>query len=136
MSDLFLDDLIGRPFAQNEKGPDAYDCYGLCQEVYRRLKRHLPDYDYSFVNHSSKDTVTKVAKRIEQERGKYVLLEKPEPYCLVVFCVVPPVVSHIGVVLEDCSKFIHVSRKHAVTVEKLNSYSWKNRIRGYYRWQN
>ena len=30
-------DLVGKPFAHCGRGPDAYDCFGITQEVFRRL---------------------------------------------------------------------------------------------------
>ena len=135
MSNLYLDDLIGKPFVEDGKGPNGYDCYGLGQEVYNRLGKNLPDYDYSFSEHVSKDTAKAISNIVEQEKSGWLLLDKPEPYCFVVFCIVPPFVSHMGVVLEDCSRFIHVSRKNSVVIERLTSARWENRIRGYYKWQ-
>ena len=38
-------DLIGKPFAFNGRGPDAYDCYGLMRELLRRDGIEVPDYD-------------------------------------------------------------------------------------------
>lgn len=31
------DDLIGKPYKPRATGPDAYDCWGLCVEVLKRL---------------------------------------------------------------------------------------------------
>ena len=38
-------DLIGKPFKYHGKGPDAYDCYGLLQELYRRDGVKLPNVE-------------------------------------------------------------------------------------------
>ena len=31
------DDLIGKPYAPRATGPEAYDCWGICVEVLKRL---------------------------------------------------------------------------------------------------
>jgi len=131
-----FNDLIGKPFLDNGKGPDGYDCYGLCQEVYKRLGIVLPEFDYTFSNHASSETAEAIDFKIEENKNRFEVIEKPEPYCIVTFCIVPPFISHIGIVLDDCIKFIHVSRMNAVVIDRLNSIRWKGRIRGYYKWKH
>lgn len=41
-----VSDLIGRPYIENGRGPDGYDCYGLAIEVEKRLGRTLRDAVY------------------------------------------------------------------------------------------
>jgi len=129
-------DLIGKPFKDNGKGPDGYDCYGLCQEVYKRIGKALPDFDYSFSTHASPETAEAINFMIKKEHNNFKKIEKPEPYCIVTFCIVPPFISHIGVVLDDCVKFIHISRRNAVVIDRLTSVHWQGRIRGYYKWEH
>ena len=40
-------DLIGKPYRDNGRGPDAYDCYGLAIEVERRAGYKLNDVQYT-----------------------------------------------------------------------------------------
>jgi hypothetical protein len=39
-----VQDLIGKPHERGARGPDSFDCWGLCVEVYRRAGITLPDY--------------------------------------------------------------------------------------------
>jgi hypothetical protein len=50
MHDVFrykiLNDLLGKPWVANAKGPDAYDCYHLAQHVQRVIwNRTLPELE-------------------------------------------------------------------------------------------
>lgn len=110
-------------------GPDEYDCYHLCREMAKRVGIDMPVY-------GSPETPGLIHNLIAEDAPKlFEEIEEPEPYCLVLFCVKYPYVSHIGFVLEDCKKFIHIFRKSRVTVEKLNDIAWNHRIRGYLRWK-
>jgi cell wall-associated NlpC family hydrolase len=40
-------DLIGKPFRDRARGPDAYDCFGLFLEINRRRGIIILDDDYS-----------------------------------------------------------------------------------------
>ena len=99
-------DLIGKPFSPGGRGPDNYDCYGLVKELYRRSGIELPEYAYD-----SPDNFSLIHRLINGDKDLFERLEKPEPYCLVLFTIQPPYISHIGVVLEDCHTFIHASEK-------------------------
>ncbi len=123
-----FDDLIGKPFVKNGNGDNGYDCYTLSQEVCRRIGINLPPQNYIDNLETRNDTIN---VRLNEE---FVELEKPEPYCLVTFKIIPPFVSHIGVVLEDCKRFIHIMKKRCVCIEKLNNRFCKSKIEGYYRY--
>jgi hypothetical protein len=123
--------LIGVPFKMNGRDTKGTDCYGLCQMVYNMLDKNLPDFDYSF----TVNEVEGMHELIANSEKQFVRIEKPEPYCFVVISVLPPFVSHIGVVLHDCRRFIHTMRGTRVTVELLDSILWQRRIRGFYKCQ-
>jgi len=55
MNDLHIadvQDLIGRPYVHGARGPEAFDCWGVCAEVYRRRGVELPDYEVRHLNHA------------------------------------------------------------------------------------
>ena len=133
MFDYF--DLLGKQFGPKARGPNRYDCFGLVKECYKRLGKDLPeltflkempDFDTGFCHN--------VSPLIEQERKSFIELKKAEPYCIVLFSIIPPFVSHIGMVLEDKKRFIHILPKSSVSIEKLDSSLWKQRIRGFVKW--
>lgn len=118
-----VNDLIGQPFDLQAK--NGFNCYSLCKEVCRRGGVLLPD----------RQPVEELSDRsdaINSGKVDYIKLEKPEPFCLATFKMHPKFVTHIGVVLEDCQHFIHILKKKAVIVERLDSPRWQKRLDGYY----
>ena len=123
---VLFNDLIGKKFEYGGRGPDIYDCYGLCMEIYKRKGIKLKEY-------LSTDEPSIVSDLINGQ-DFCVRIEKPEPFCFVLFRVHTQYTTHIGVVLPDCKRFIHVMPKKEVSIERLESLSWKNRTKGYYKY--
>lgn len=126
--DLYID-LIGKPFEFGSRGPNTFDCYGLCMEVYKRLGRELPDYPTSFGNYTE-DNETYV-----NGKANFIRLEKPVPFCLVTFMIIRPFVSHVGVVTEDCTHFLSAEVKRFVSIEPLESPRWRGRLDGFWKYE-
>lgn len=120
-----ITDLLGKEFKYGGRGPEAYDCYGLCIEVYRRRGKALPDF-------GSSPSASWQHRMIDEGKKLFIELKHPAPFCLVTFMLRPPYTTHIGVVLEDCCRFIHIQQKLQVVIERLDGQLWKNRITGYY----
>ena len=126
--DIFAD-LLSKEYRHNGRGPDQFDCYGLAIEAYRRLGRELPEI-------TAEDDVRLIHERIGAWAPRFVKREAPAPYCLVTFMIHPPYTSHVGVVLSDCCRFIHIIKSSRVTIERLNCILWERRITGYYQWKS
>lgn len=120
-------DLIGKEFEFDGRGPDKFDCYGLCIEFYKRLGKNLVEY-------TAANSFKENADSFNFGKKDFIELEKPEPFCLVLLVVHKPYASHIGVVLEDSRHFLHIFRKCKVCVESLDSDRWKNRIDGFWKY--
>jgi len=119
--------MIGKEWQRGACGPDKYDCYGLCMAVCRRAGIELPF-------HAAIENVAERAAAITLGVGDYCKeIDRPKPYCLVVLRI-KGYASHVGVVLDDCKRFIHVMRKRRVCVECLNSKTWENKVVGYYEY--
>ena len=126
-----LDDLIGKPYKHNGRGPDFYDCWGLCLEVAKRLGRELPEYDTPVIEDERN------ALAIKTKDSLFEKLEKPEPWCLVVFQIFDDAGKekwHVGTVLENCLRFIHITGKTLICTSSLNQPHWKLFFEGYYRY--
>jgi len=124
-------DLLGKPFELGGRGPNAYDCYGLAAEIRRRVGRPIPeDYTHGRDARSCHLEIARAAAVC------FVELASPEPFCLVSFRIVAPFTSHIGVVLADRFRFIHIMRGCRVAVERLDSPSWHHRITGFWEIRN
>jgi len=121
-----LDDLIGVPYEKHGRTVKGLDCYGLVQVIYDRLGQELPNFPDDYME------LIDIHTTINKNKSKFIELEKPEPFCIVTFSIIPPYVTHLGVVLEDCKRFIHIMEKRNVTIEKLDK--WQKRIRGFYKW--
>jgi hypothetical protein len=122
-----FEDLIGKEYESNAKGPDTFNCYGLCIEIYKRMGKDLKEY-------VSIDDPSIVGDLINQEKINFIEISHPEPYCFVLIKIHPKYTTHIGIVLSDCKSFIHARSKKGVTIEKLNNLIWKNRIQGYFKY--
>lgn len=118
-------DLIGKPFEYGGRGPDKYDCWGLCVEISKRAGIFLPDIN------TPKSTLMRGATFLTTKDRIFEPLKKPEPFCLVAF-EIGPKLWHAGVVLENCRHFIHIMRKRMVVIERLDNVQWKRRFKGYY----
>jgi len=121
-------DLLGKEFAYGGRGPDAYDCYGLVIETRKRVGRTMP------LHYVSTDIPEAIHGSIEEARLSCGFRELPEPspFCLVTFRLHPRYTTHIGMVLQDCRRFIHILAKMRVGVERLDSPCWRHRISGFF----
>lgn len=128
MSDISYSDLIGIPYKFNGRDKSGMDCYGLVLEMFKRNNVTLPDYLYE------DDSDATITKLISDNVEFAVELERPEPYCAVLFRQ-HKFGTHMGVVLPDLSHFIHCSTGRNVAVEKLGSMRWYSKIMGYYKWK-
>lgn len=130
-SDLLrTDDLLKVKFVRGGRDvATGLDCYGLCKEVYKRLGIDLPEYD----SPTSRETVDSV---VQSQKGEFERLEQPLSYSFVLFSIRPPYESHIGIVLEDKKRFIHMLEGTGCSIERLDSMFWRKRIRGYFKWNS
>ena len=120
-------DLMGKAFRYGGRGPLHYDCYGLMIELNRRLGRHMP-HNYL----SSSDCHTIQSEIQSATDTEFVELAFPRAYSLVTFFIVPRITSHIGMVLPDLYRFIHILEKSSVSIDRLDQRDWGRRITGYW----
>lgn len=124
-----VENLIGKPYKQDGQGPDGFNCWNLCREVVGRFGRRLPEYDVP----QSTDERTALAVRVKDSAFKR--LKQPEPGCLAVFRIWNNKGKehwHVGVVLDDCLRFIHVTEKTFVCITSLKNPLWNLFLEGYY----
>lgn len=121
------DDLLGKLFEYGARGPDRYDCWGLCLEVGRRAEIIYPEV-LSPVKTEDQDDV--ICRTINQAFEK---IENPEPYCIATFSICRPFVDHCGIVLpkDNLLYFLHILKQHRVVRARLDI--WKKRLSGFYR---
>ena len=124
-----FNDLIGKPFADGGRGPDAYDCFGLYREIRRRLGLPCPDYHISALAVAQVDALIKV----EAEKAWPWQAVAPEPYALMVMKNGPVYKSHVATYMGH-GRFLHIARKIPATYGRINDPAWRHRIVGYYRY--
>ena len=116
-------DLLGRPYAEDARGPEQFDCVGLFLEIQRRLGRAVPPYP--------SDPMLVPAARKQWER-----VETPAPGDAVLIVSHDPP-WHIAVVLETEPQpwMLHSNSAMGVVRSRMDRFPWRNQIEGYYRWQ-
>ena len=122
-------DLIGKPFEMGARGPDSYDCYGICLEVAKRAGVEIEQFGVGI------DELKNRSDRINEGKNNYEKIDKPEPFCMVSFKIHPRFVTHMGMVLENCTHFIHIIKRSHVVIERLDLPKWQKRLDGYYKWK-
>ena len=120
-------DLLGKPFLLGARGPDDYDCWGICLEIAGRAGIKYP---FEFTPSEPWNQDTKIRAGLDREFDE---IEKPEPYCIVTFKIHPPFVDHCGIVLPDCKHFIHTMAGHSVAKQRLDHKILAKRLHGFYK---
>ncbi len=126
-AELILD-LIGKPFCDGGRGPDAYDCWGLVQEVYRRHGLALPEYQISCREAS------RIREQAEASRPQWERLERPESLAIVAMRMQPgrDWITHVGVFLaDDC--LLHTIAATGAAIVRASHPFYRHRIEGFYR---
>jgi len=113
--------LLGLPFVQQACGPDAYDCYGLLAEMFKRANKPVLRLTTGL---SLAQNVVIVQ---HQKLDNWHEVER-QPNVAVVFRL-GRVSCHVGFMLDE-KRFIHAWRKTGVCVEQLRN--WERRLDGYF----
>jgi cell wall-associated NlpC family hydrolase len=107
-------DLIGKPFRDMGRGPDAYDCWGLCLEVNRRVGRTVPDYDDLL----APDDITGICGEYSRRRIEWEPTDHPSAGDVVVIRRFGGG-YHFGVMVSE-THFAHTSRGSGVRIESID----------------
>ena len=130
ISSLKYDDLIGKAFEENGRGPETYDCYGVAIEINRRAGKTIPDYAL-LVDHA----LAVIQEKISEHKHEFVKVSEPEPGDIVLIRSEPGAGDHFGVIVER-GAFLHTSSKAGhVHKVRLDHPFYKDRIEGIYRFK-
>ena len=123
-----VSDLLLHSFANMGRGPDRWDCYGLCIEVFSRYGVVVP---IDYVAQALDDE--EVNAQADRVRGDWEKIVEPVEPCLITFSVLcgKGMVNHVGVYIGG-GRFIHSMRGLGVTISPLNDIKWRQLIEGYY----
>lgn len=122
----------GRPFAEKGRGPDAYDCWGLVVDFYRReLDIELPQLLEGYETTRDLGAIAVLAAR---EKARWTPIEEPAALAgdVVEFRVLGEE-SHVGLVVAR-GMFLHALRSQGVVLERWRSPHWSARFLGVFRY--
>lgn len=115
------DDLIGVPFKLGGRGPDAYDCYGLLEEMYRRDGKNILDYKSPEAGPLISALITSECARLwqpcEPKRGATALIRVPHSL-------------HVGYMIGPMRMIHSWEKSGGVVIEPIEV--WKRRVIGFY----
>jgi len=118
-----LQDLIGKPYKLGARGPEEYDCWGLCMEVYARAGVRLPDWN------SDRLQRREIKQLIDNEaEDKVEWITSPESWCFVY----ARTHGHIGLYLHH--SVLHCALKLGVILQHLDSFEAIYPNIAYARW--
>lgn len=115
----WLNTYIGKTYLPGGRGPEQFDCYGLCKTIYNEVFNiELPDW---------RDDLSKPAIRAGiiagvVSHGTFTELEDPVDGCFVV-CYRSRAAYHIG--LFFAGGVIHADEGHGVIYEPLSRFARK-----------
>lgn len=107
-----VSDLVGKPFVMGGRGPEAYDCWGVARECYRRWHGVTPPDQVS--GNSAHNTAL-----IERQAAQWLRLARTEPGSVVVFRTMG-FGGHLGFVLSH-TQVIHAETDH-VRIERIGRF--------------
>lgn len=118
---MFYSDLLTKKYGPGGRGPEHYDCWGLCEEIARRVGHPIPDFAGWI------DIVSRQAFLENTAKAHFESFDYPAPWRIVAFYVrsiADPTVFeyHLGTVLEDCRRFIHARSKCGIAISRLAGY--------------
>jgi len=118
-------DLVGKRFKDGARGPDLYDCWGLCIEAFRRFGYELPEYPIGAFE------AEKIHDQIIADRDKWQELTEPERPCLVLMRLgTIDLVNHCGVYLGN-NLMLHTREKTGSVIERINTPVYKAIVKGF-----
>lgn len=123
---VLIHDLFLAQYKDNGRGPEFYDCFGLFQEVQRRVGVEIPDQPTPAEFMVRNSEILRHAKGWQQ-------IEAPEDWCAVIFRT-GRFITHMGTVLPSCTHFFHADVDVGIAKTRLDDPHWRNRIAGYYRY--
>ncbi len=118
---------LDKKYEMGGRGPDAFDCYGLCQVIYKEKNGVILPQLWTPINAKDKNELFQ-----EQSNALCCRLEKQRAWCIIAFCFYPEWVTHLGIVVDDVNKFIHIMRHRTVSIERFDVDPWSRKVEGFY----
>ncbi len=117
-----FEDLIGKPYRLNGRGPDFFDCAGLAIEMQSRRGCLLQ------IPETPADELGQVSAMRRILREAWSPIREAQPGCLVFF----PGQQHVGTMV-DARRFLHTDSDLGEScIEALNAPAWRRKKRLFY----
>jgi cell wall-associated NlpC family hydrolase len=131
-----IENYIGKPFRSGARGPDAYDCWGLVIDVYRRLYGiDLPDFDIAAT--AVHQIAGAIASQAAAPQWARIAPAAPLPTpCVAVLAAVPGhpnLVTHCAVHIGG-GRLLHALESTGVSIITPRHPYWQPKLRGFYLW--
>jgi cell wall-associated NlpC family hydrolase len=120
-----IQDLIGKRYAIGARGPDSFDCWGVCAEVYRRAGRALPDYRAASLTHAQ---TRALVQDIAPDHADWIAT--PEPWCFVF----DRRSGHMGLFWRGY--VLHAARGKGVVMERIDHFELAYPSLAFARWRD
>lgn len=117
-------------YERGGRGPEAYDCAGLCLAIYKDLGWSLSDADMYAVTPKS-ERAGWVA--LNRHISAWLPVATPTNWDLVAMSKIRGYVTHIGLVLPDLVRFIHTDDELGPAISRLSDPIYAAQISGFYR---
>jgi hypothetical protein len=126
MSTLDVNDLIGKPWQRDGRGPDVYDCWGLTREILLRMRpeARLPDWAIDTMTRERQREIMAGASEVYGERIEHV--ENGALLLLVR-------AAHIAIVVDGW--VITTRRKTGAVAVRVRDYAATHPSLEVYRWR-
>ncbi len=105
--------LLGKPYRNGAKGPDAFDCSGYVYHVYGRFGVAMP---------VSTEGLTRMGREVSREdvtRGDLAIFRIKAD-------------QHVGIMINGL-EFIHASKSKGVTIDSIDAPYWKRNFSRFQR---
>lgn len=122
---------IGVPFAEKGRDLQGVDCWGLVCVIYEKeFGIKLPTYVECYNSTDDREILSRLIA--DESASHWVEQKKPKEFDVLVLNV-DGLPFHVGIYTYD-RKFIHCEKGFNTVHSKLDSFRWRNRLAGVYRW--
>lgn len=130
-----LSDIIGKPYKNNGRGPNSFDCFGVVRYIYKNiLDIELPEYtDYDEKWYDNSNVLTEQLNRFSR---LWFPVKIPEKWDVLTFSHGAPkgITNHCSVYLGD-GKMIHCYERSPVVIDRLTRPYWTRNLTGIMRYK-
>lgn len=124
-----FDRYVGLPYAKDARGPEEFDCLGLCQLIYRQeLGIYLPEHLGSYRPPAERPDDGSMQDDDAQQWRK-IEVSDAQPFDLVLIRESP---WHVGLVVQR-GDMIHMPVTGFSVVQRFDTKTYEKRVEGVYR---